>query len=50
MTLSQHDLLRPLDSLRSAEGLELVRSVAGRMLQEPIEGDVEDRPPPSLSA
>ncbi len=43
--LPQQDLLRLLESLRSADGLELVRSVAERMLQELIEGrgDVEDR-------
>jgi putative transposase len=41
MALSQHDLLRLLESLRSADGLELVRSGAEQMLQELI--DVEDR-------
>ncbi len=35
--MSQHALLRLLGSLRSADGLELVRSVAERMLQELIE-------------
>ncbi|WP_411143448.1 IS256 family transposase [Streptomyces sp. x-80] len=39
MALSQHDLLRLLESLRSADGLELVRSVAERMLQELIEAE-----------
>jgi hypothetical protein len=33
VTLAQHDLLRLLESLRSADGLELVRGVAERMLQ-----------------
>ena len=36
MALSQSDLLRLLESLRSADGLELVRSVAERMLQEHV--------------
>ncbi|MFD4478275.1 hypothetical protein ACFWPU_19475 [Streptomyces sp. NPDC058471] len=35
--LSQRDLLRLLESLRLADGLELVRSVAERMFQELIE-------------
>ncbi|MGW2370710.1 IS256 family transposase, partial [Streptomyces sp. NPDC001667] len=39
MAMSQSELLRLLESLRSAEGLELVRSVAGRMLQELIEAE-----------
>ncbi|WP_405883122.1 IS256 family transposase [Streptomyces sp. NBC_01136] len=39
MALTQHDLLRLLESLRSADGLELVRSVAERMLQELIEAE-----------
>ena len=37
VALSQHDLLRLLESLRSADGLELVREVAERLLQELIE-------------
>ncbi|WP_371749928.1 hypothetical protein OG302_41535 [Streptomyces sp. NBC_01283] len=41
--LAQHDLLRLLESLRSADGLELVRSVAERMLQELIEAEVTSR-------
>ena len=43
MALSQHDLLRLLESLRSADGLELVRSVAERMLQELIEAEAAAR-------
>ncbi|WP_435176056.1 IS256 family transposase [Actinacidiphila sp. bgisy145] len=43
MALSQHDLLRLLESLRSADGLELVRSVAERMLQELIEAEATAR-------
>lgn len=39
MALSQHDLLRLLESLRSADGLELVRAVAERLLQELIEAE-----------
>ncbi|MDF3293861.1 transposase, partial [Streptomyces silvisoli] len=39
MALSQHDLQRLLESLRSADGLELVRSVAERRLQELIEAE-----------
>ncbi|MFE0633511.1 IS256 family transposase [Streptomyces sp. NPDC058864] len=39
MALSQSDLLRLLESLRSADGLELVRNVAERMLQELIEAE-----------
>ena len=37
MALSQSDLFHLIESLRSADGLELVRSVAERMLQELIE-------------
>ncbi|MFF0107992.1 hypothetical protein ACFYP8_23600 [Streptomyces hirsutus] len=37
--MSQHDLLRLLESLRSADGLELVREVAERLLQELIEAE-----------
>lgn len=33
VALSQSELLRLLESLRSAEGLELVRSIAERMAQ-----------------
>ncbi|MGV9871477.1 IS256 family transposase [Streptomyces cellulosae] len=43
MALSQSDLLRLLESLRSADGLELVRSVAERMLQELIEAEAAAR-------
>lgn len=39
MALSQSDLLRLIESLRSSDGLELVRSVAERMLQELIEAE-----------
>jgi putative transposase len=39
MALSQSDLLRLIESLRSADGLELVRQVAERMLQELIEAE-----------
>uniref|UniRef100_UPI0038993BE3 IS256 family transposase n=1 Tax=Actinacidiphila oryziradicis TaxID=2571141 RepID=UPI0038993BE3 len=41
--MSQSDLLRLLESLRSADGLELVRSVAERMLQELIEAEAAAR-------
>lgn len=43
MALSQHDLLRLLESLRSVDGLELVRGVAERMLQELIEAEATAR-------
>lgn len=43
MALSQHDLLRLLESLRSADRLELVRGVAERMLQELIEAEATAR-------
>ncbi|ATW51222.1 hypothetical protein CGZ69_28620 [Streptomyces peucetius subsp. caesius ATCC 27952] len=43
MALSQDDLLRLLESLRSADGLELVRNVAERMLQELIEAEATAR-------
>jgi putative transposase len=43
MALSQSDLLRALESLRSTDGLELVRSVAERMLQELIEAEATAR-------
>jgi putative transposase len=39
VALSQHDLLRLLESPRSADGLELVREVAERLLQELIEAE-----------
>ncbi|MDX3763870.1 IS256 family transposase [Streptomyces sp. AK02-04a] len=39
MALSQSDLLRLIELLRSADGLELVRGVAERMLQELIEAE-----------
>ncbi|MEV0694997.1 transposase [Streptomyces sp. NPDC050388] len=35
----RHDLLRLLESLRSADGLELVREVAERLLQELFEAE-----------
>ncbi|MER5539938.1 leucine-rich repeat domain-containing protein [Streptomyces mirabilis] len=40
MALSQSELIRLLESLRSAEGLELVRSIAERIRQELIEAEV----------
>ncbi len=43
LALSQHDLLRLLESLRSADGLELVREVAERLLQELIEAEAAAR-------
>ena len=43
MALSRHDLLRPLESLRSADGLEPVRGVAERMPQELIEAAATPR-------
>lgn len=43
MVLSQQDLLRLLESLRSADGLELVRRVAERMPQELIEAEATAR-------
>ena len=39
MALSQSDLIRLLESLRSSDGIELVRSVAERMLRELIEAE-----------
>ncbi|MET7885552.1 IS256 family transposase [Streptomyces avermitilis] len=39
MALSQSDLQRLLESLRTADGIELVRNVAERMLQELIEAE-----------
>jgi putative transposase len=43
VALSQSDLQRLLESLRSADGLELVRSIAERMLQELIEAGASVR-------
>ncbi|MEV6576446.1 IS256 family transposase [Streptomyces sp. NPDC051577] len=43
MALSQHDLLRLLESLRSADALELVREVAERLLQELIEAEAASK-------
>jgi putative transposase len=43
VALSQSDLQRLLESLRAADGLELVRSVAERMLQELIEAEASAR-------
>jgi len=40
MALSRSELIRLLESLRSAEGLELVRSIAERIMQELIEAEV----------
>lgn len=40
MTLSRSDLQRLLESLRTADGIELVRNVAERMLQELIEAEL----------
>ncbi|CAL9657848.1 hypothetical protein SUDANB54_06881 [Streptomyces sp. enrichment culture] len=39
MALSQHDLLRLREPLRWADGLELVRGAAERLLQELIEAE-----------
>lgn len=39
VALSRHDLLRLLQSLRSADGLEPVREVAEQLLQELIEAE-----------
>ncbi|WP_432021570.1 IS256 family transposase, partial [Streptomyces sp. 1222.5] len=39
MALSQHDLLRLMESLRTADGIELIRVVAQRILQELIEAE-----------
>lgn len=43
VALSQSDVLRLLESLRSADGLELVRSVGERILQELIEAEASAR-------
>ncbi|MEJ8632461.1 hypothetical protein WKI67_03315 [Streptomyces sp. MS2.AVA.5] len=45
MALSQSDLIRLLESLRSSDGIELVRSVAERMLQELIEAEASSHGP-----
>ncbi|MFI9825941.1 transposase, partial [Streptomyces sp. NPDC052013] len=39
MALSQHDLLRLMESLRTADGIELIRAVAQRILQELVEAE-----------
>ena len=39
MALSQRDLLRLMESLRTADGIELVRTLAQRILQELIEAE-----------
>lgn len=39
MALSRHDLLRPMQSLRSSEGVELIRALVQRVLQELIEAE-----------
>ncbi len=39
MALSQHDLIRPMESLRTADGIELVRVLAQRIPQELIEAE-----------
>lgn len=39
MTPSRHDLLRLLESLRSTDGLELVRGVGGQTLQKQAEAE-----------
>jgi transposase-like protein len=43
VALSQFDLLHLLESLRSADGLELVREVAERLLQELIQAEAAAR-------
>ncbi|WP_406392029.1 IS256 family transposase [Streptomyces sp. NBC_00882] len=43
MALSQSDLQRLLESLRTADGVELVRHIAERMLQELIEAELSGR-------
>ncbi|MET8134098.1 IS256 family transposase [Streptomyces sp. NPDC005251] len=43
MALPQSDLQRLLESLRTADGIDLVRSVAERMLQELIEAELSGR-------
>ncbi|MER6677531.1 IS256 family transposase [Streptomyces sp. NPDC000983] len=39
MALSQHDLLRLMESLRTADGIELIRVLAQKILQELIEAE-----------
>lgn len=39
MALSQHDLLRLTESLRTADGIGLIRLLAQRILQELIEAE-----------
>lgn len=39
MALSQHDLLRLMESLRTADGIEMIRVLAQRILQELIEAE-----------
>uniref|UniRef100_UPI0036D438A0 transposase n=1 Tax=Streptomyces kaempferi TaxID=333725 RepID=UPI0036D438A0 len=41
--MSQSDLQRLLESLRTADGVELVRHIAERMLQELIEAELSGR-------
>lgn len=43
MALSQHDLLRLMESLRTADGIELIRVLAQRILQELIEAEATAR-------
>ena len=43
MALSQSDLMRLSESLRTADGLELVRTLAQRILQELIEAEATAR-------
>ncbi|QCX82508.1 hypothetical protein C9F11_44730 (plasmid) [Streptomyces sp. YIM 121038] len=43
MALSQHDLLRLMESPRTADGIELVRVLAQRILQELIEAEATSR-------
>lgn len=43
MALSQSDLLRLLESLRAADGVETIRAVCERILQELIEAEATAR-------
>ncbi|MEV7020901.1 IS256 family transposase [Kitasatospora sp. NPDC093558] len=43
MALSQSDLLRLMESLRTADGIELIRTLAQRILQELIEAEATAR-------
>jgi putative transposase len=43
MALSRSDLLRLSESLRSADGLEMMRTLVQRMLQELIEAEATGR-------